>query len=165
MQVRTDAFTFSKLKPYENWKVFVSEAKDLWSKYCDLTKPKKITRLGLRYINRICLPLPIKSFKEFIRIIPEAPKGIPKGVSEIFLRMVLRFQGEGWEDKAIITETIEPVSEDSKVLPFILDIDVYNLGDYSVEDSLIWKIFERLRVNKNILFFNGTTPKAKEMFR
>ena len=52
-QFRVDGFTFNRLKPYTSWEEILPEARDLWLVYCDIAKPKSVSRLGTRYINHI----------------------------------------------------------------------------------------------------------------
>lgn len=47
VQARKDGFTFNKLKPYEDWTRFKSEAYELWNLYSQIAKPVKITRIGM----------------------------------------------------------------------------------------------------------------------
>jgi uncharacterized protein (TIGR04255 family) len=161
VQARLDGFTFNKLKPYENWELFSSEANRLWNLFCQVANPIKITRIALRYLNKIFFPLPMKDFKEYILTIPEVAPNLPQGLSHLFTRLVI--PKPEIEALAIITETMEDPNQDQK-LPFIFDIDVFKEINYSEPDR-IWKDFEDLRQFKNEVFFNSLTEKAKEMFK
>lgn len=161
VQARLDGFTFNKLKPYENWELFSSEAKKLWNIFCQVANPIKITRVALRYINKIFFPLPMKDFKEYILTIPEVAPNLPQGLTHLFAR--LEIPKPEIEALAIITETMEEPNQDQK-LPFIFDIDVFKGIDYSEPDK-VWKDFEELRLFKNEVFFNSLTEKSKEMFK
>jgi uncharacterized protein (TIGR04255 family) len=147
VQARLDGFTFNKLKPYENWELFSSEAKSLWNIFCQVANPIKITRVALRYINKMFFPLPMKDFKEYILTIPEVAPNLPQGLAHLFTRLAI--PKPEIEALAIITETMEEPNQD-QMLPFIFDI---------------WKDFEELRQFKNEVFFNSLTEKAKEMFK
>ena len=56
LQFRLDGFTHNRLKPYESWTEFFSEAMKWWEEFKRVAKPIEITRLELRYINRLLLP-------------------------------------------------------------------------------------------------------------
>jgi len=56
-QARLDGFTMSRLAPYENWEPFRDEARRLWNVYRAVAKPAKVTRLAVRFINRLDLAL------------------------------------------------------------------------------------------------------------
>lgn len=162
VQARMDGFTFNKLKPYEKWQVFCSESKSLWDIYAKSFSPKKITRIALRYINRIEVPLPIKDFKEYILTTPEVAPNLPQSLAHFFMQIVV--PNQEIEASAIITETMEPPTE-SQRLPLILDIDVFKERIYVDGKEEIWNDFEKLRVFKNDIFFNSITDKAKELFK
>ncbi len=161
VQARLDGFTFNKLKPYENWESFCSEARELWALYFKIANPTKVTRIALRYINRIEVPLPMKDFKEYILTSPEVAPELPQGVAHFFMRLVIPNDDIG--AVAVITQTMEEPTADGK-LPLILDIDVWQKTEYEGENPKMWDEFEKLRIFKNDVFFNTTTDKAKELF-
>ena len=88
VQSRRDGFTFNKLRPYSDWSSFSQEARQLWTRYCELAKPKHVTRIGLRFINRIEIPLPFADFREYCFLFRDIPKPIPHALSEFFLRFI-----------------------------------------------------------------------------
>jgi len=161
VQVRLDGFTFNKLKPYEDWESFHLEARDLWGVYCQIAKPKNITRIALRYINKINIPLPMKDFKEYVLTIPEVASNLPQALAHFFMRLII--PAPEIQSTAIITETMEEPTEERK-LPLILDIDVFREGAYTMGEE-IWTDFEKLRNFKNEIFFNSLTERTKELFR
>src|SRR5262249_22574674 len=62
LQARINGFSFSKLAPYSSWREFSGEARCLWDIYRATMKPVGITRLAVRYINKIDIALPIADF-------------------------------------------------------------------------------------------------------
>lgn len=162
VQARMDGFTFNKLKQYDNWSTFEKEGKKLWNSYLKVAKPLNITRVALRYINLIEIPLPMSDFKDYILTVPEIAKGIPQGLSEFFMRLVI--PDEKRENTAIITQTIELSKISEKTLPLIFDIDVFRLVDLKPQDEKLWSIFSSLREYKNCIFMNSITDKTKQLF-
>lgn len=163
VQARLDGFTFSRLKPYDKWEALRDEARELWQHYIEIASPEVVTRVALRYINRIEIPLPIKDFKEYILTTPEIAPDLPQGLDSFFMRMVI--PDPKAQAVAIITETVEPIDESNKRLPLIFDIDVFRAVAFNVQDNLMWETFESLHDLKNEIFFKSITPKAKELFR
>lgn len=162
IQFRLNGFAFNKLKPYENWNNFCSEAHELWDYYREKTNPSKITRISLRYINRIEVPLPFKDFNEYILINPQIPPNLPQELSQLFMRLEIPKDDIG--ANAIIIQTIEPATTEKK-LPLIFDIDVIRESEYIKNMDDIWADFENLHDFKNEIFFKGITDKTKELFR
>jgi uncharacterized protein (TIGR04255 family) len=162
VQARLDGFTFNKLKPYEKWDVFRSEARELWDYYFQLTNPVKITRIALRYINRIEIPLPMKDFKEYILTNPEVAPKLPQALDRFFMQ--LGIPNPDIQATALITQTMETPTENQR-LPLIFDIDVFRKVNYIGNEPEMWDEFEKLRTFKNEVFFNSITEKTEELFK
>ncbi|HHT9146388.1 MAG: TIGR04255 family protein [Candidatus Brocadiaceae bacterium] len=162
VQARLDGFTFHKLKPYNKWEVFREEARELWNIYFQITNPVKITRIALRYINRIEIPLPMKDFKEYILTVPEIAPKLPQALNHFFMRLVI--PNPEIQAIAIITQTMENPTENQR-LPLIFDIDVFQNTTYIGNKAEMWNEFEKLHIFKNEIFFNSITEKTKEFFK
>jgi len=162
VQSKIDGFAFNKLKPYENWELFRSEGRELWELYSEIVNPIKVIRIGLRYINRIEVPLPFKDFSEYLLTNPQIAPQLPQAVSHFFMR--LEVSNPDIEATAIITQAMDKPTK-TKRLPLILDIDVFRITEYVEKTEEMWKDFEKLRDFKNDIFFNSVTEKAKELFR
>lgn len=161
VQARLDGFTFNRLKPYDKWETFRDEARQLWERYLKVATPELVSRVALRYINRLNLPLPLKDFKEYIFTTPEIAPNLPQGLSSFFMRLVI--PQEKSKSIVIITETMEPPGESR--LPLIFDIDVFREATFDPAGQEIWEVMEQLRELKNEIFFSSTTAKAKELFK
>ena len=161
VQTSLNGFTFNKLRPYENWEIFHREARELWELYYQITRPIKVSKIALRYINRIEIPLPFDDFSEYILTSPQVAPGLPQGLSHYFMRIEIPNPEIG--ALAIIIQTMQKPT-DSQKLPLIFDIDVTK-DNYTGEQSEIWNEFESLRNFKNGIFFNSITEKTKELFK
>lgn len=162
VQTRFDGFTFNKLRPYKNWKEFHSEARELWDLYDKIIKPISVERIALRYINRIEIPLPFDSFKEYILTNPQIAPGLPRSLSHFLMRIEIPNDAIG--AKVIITQTIQKPTELQK-LPLIFDIDVIKIKNYTENRSNMWNDFKLLRNFKNEIFFNSITKKTEDLFK
>ncbi|RJQ20826.1 MAG: TIGR04255 family protein [Nitrospiraceae bacterium] len=161
LQTRLDGFTFSRLKPYETWESFRDEAHRLWQLYRDIVSPE-ITRVALRYINKMDFPLPVSDFGVYLTAAPIVPKGLPQGVSSFLTRTVIH--EPEIDAAAIITQSLEQVVNPG-ILPIIVDIDAFRQKSEGISEEDAWETFERLRHFKNRIFFNSITEKAKEIFQ
>jgi uncharacterized protein (TIGR04255 family) len=160
VQSRLDGFTFNKLKPYESWKLFSTEAKNMWEFYRDIAHPIRITRFSLRYINNIIIPFNI-DIKDYFLTGPEISHALPQTFRSLFMRL------EVPDDKNASSGIIHMASQpaDESGLPIIFDIDVVRHIDISPDDEKLWFYLEELRDFKNSLFFESLTNKAKGMFK
>ena len=166
VQVRQDGFTFNWLKPYPTWTEFRDQARIQWEAYRSAYRPNRINRLGLRYINRIEIPLPLDDFRDFVKTAPVLADGLPQGLSAFLMRCEIPDNDR--RILAIITETMQPPIDvaDGQRLPLIFDIDVVDTTTYDdPANSRVWEKFEEMRAYKNEVFFKSVTDRAKEMFR
>lgn len=162
VQARIDGFTYSRLKPYTCWEEFMFEAKELWEQYVEIAGPSSILRLGLRYINRIDIPLPVRDFKEYVLTFPEIAPGIPQGLNDFFMQLAI--PDPETDIKTILTETIDKSYLNDHTIPLIFDIDVFKESKFNIESDF-WSDFKYMQELKNKIFFNSVTDKAKELFR
>lgn len=158
LQIRLNGFTYNKLEPYTCWKEFKSEALDYWNKYIGLTHPLLISRIGLRYINRIVLP--VGEIGDYFSTRPEIAPNLPQALSHFFMRLVI--PKPNTDIAGIITQTIEDPEGD--VIPFLFDIDVVCKKDINLE-CFDENILNEMRIFKNELFFYSLSDKVKELWR
>ncbi|PSM31678.1 TIGR04255 family protein [Haliangium sp. UPWRP_2] len=162
VQVRKDGFTFSRLKPYETWERLRDEARELWNLYRSILNPIRITRIAVRYVNRIEIPLPVGNFRTWILTAPDIAPTLPQTLSGFLMRLTMPFALEN--AIAIVTQTLEP-GQHSNSIPMIFDIDVYREQITDLASSDLWDDFEILRSVKNRVFFESITRKTEELFR
>lgn len=161
-QARMDGFTVSRLAPYDTWRAFRTEARRLWEIYRSVTRPVKVSRVALRYLNRIDIPLPVTDFAEYLRTYPELSADLPQGVVGYFMQMSVPFVDVG--AMALINEGIvEPARPG--VVSVVLDIDVFRTTDASFDEDTIWSTFEQLRNVKNKVFEASVTDTARGLFQ
>lgn len=161
VQARLDGFTFNRLKPYDRWETFVAEAKKLWEIYSSVSHPTDVTRLAVRYLNRIEIPLPLRDFKDYILTFPEIAPGVPQGLADFLMRLTIPIPEIS--AMAIVSVAMEPGTTGDR-LPIIFDIDVFRQESFGVDGANIWEIFESLHQLKNQIFFKSITERAKKLF-
>ncbi len=162
VQLRVNGFSFSKMKPYKDWNSLREETREHWDAYRKVIKPSRVTRLAVRYINRIEIPLPVADFRDYVLTGLELAEGLPQGLEEFFFRIVVP-NPDNSRMKAAINSTFENPKDEK--LPYIFDIDAFTPVDLDPENSEIWSILESLRDYKNLIFFSSMSEKAKELFR
>ncbi len=160
LQTRLDGFTFSRLSPYETWGNLRDESYKLWEHYVRVASPEIITRIALRYINRLELPLKMYDFDEYLSSSPTIPEGLSQEVSSFLTRVVIPEKNIGAH--ALVTQAFESVTGDT--VPIILDIDAFMKGEYGIERKA-WDDIEKLHDFKNRIFFEFITEKAKELYK
>jgi uncharacterized protein (TIGR04255 family) len=160
-QFRIDGFTFSRLSPYTSWDEIFPEAFRLFKMYVGIMAPDFITRIAVRYINKLSIPLPLGDFSEYLGAPPVIPTDLPKQVATFLTRIVIPEADLGAE--AVITQALEKPT-DPNFVTIILDIDVYRARQYELDIERIKLEFEELRQLKNKIFFGSITEEAARLF-
>lgn len=160
VQARRDGFTFSKVQPYESWDNLKAEAKELWQHYRAATAPKAVTRLAVRYINRIDLPADHVQLHEWFSLHPMVPAEL--GPMEEFLQRIVWRHPDNNGYRAVATQATQPA--DTGGPSILLDIEVfYHVQDPDgLTDEGAWDILDDLREFKNDVFFGTITSKTEE---
>lgn len=158
IQTKLDGFTFSWLKPYDNWEVFRRDAYAAWQVYRDLMKPEAITRIATRFINQIELPGPHIDFDDYLTAAPVIPKALPQAYSSFLTRMAI--PDEKNQVMIVITQAFQQ-GINPMVVPVVIDTDVFMEKVFENQtdswDKMAWDILDSLRAIKNRIFFESIT--------
>ncbi len=162
-QFRKDGFTFSRLAPYTHWDEVFAEASRLYRVYVETANPEEITRIAVRYINRMLLPEEeVKDFSPFLTAPPPFPKELTAFITG-FLTQV-QVQDPGTNIGGTITQTIQQGAGEPGKVPVILDLDIFELGSKSPEPEALLNRFAALRDVKNRYFFSSITDRTVELY-
>lgn len=155
-----NAFSFSRLRPYQRWEKFEGEALRLWGLHLSIAHPVEVQRTGLRFINRIQLPTGRIDVEDYLVGGPHQPKGLPMHSNGFLHQDMLGVPGT--EFKCQVIRTVQ-ASESSDLGPMlILDIDVFTVASTVPSEEVLRKRLENMRYLKNTIFFGTITPKTKE---
>lgn len=159
-QYRLDGFTFNRLKPYTSWEEISSTVREHWSRYVRVAIPNAVTRLALRYINRIELPSEFDGYDEFMTAPPPIPGELQARVTKFLTRVIIR--DEKHKLDAHITQALEAHQVGDK-RNLLLDIDTFR--DFSeksleIDSEEIHETFDLLHLFKNRIFFESLTEQT-----
>ena len=176
VQFRRNGFTFNRLKPYTSWEQVFPEAKRFWKLYVETCHPIEISRIAVRYINRLMLPGPQFEFSDYLSAPPALPGGVTSSLAKLqpevsggpqfvsgFLSRVIINDPDAHITAAVV-QALEPPSED-RYIPVILDIDVFQQNVSNLDADAVLTRFEKLRDMKNRVFFGSITEKTFEMLK
>lgn len=168
VQSRINGFAFSRLWPYECWEEFRDEAKAIWTVYRKAVTPISVSRLAVRYINRIDIPTEQIAptvridLEEYFRTVPAVSPDLSQEMSGFFMQLCLEQPGIG--GRVLINQTIVAPPREN-VLSVVLDIDLIREADVPSSDDDIWEFFETLHVRKNDIFEACITDKTRSLFQ
>ncbi len=159
-QFRMDGFTFSRLEPYNTWDEMKAEAAKLWKIYADAVSPNPITRVGVRYINVLKLPLNTE-LAEYLTAPPNIPAGLDQKLGSFLTR--LDIHAPAFEAQGFLTQAFEGAQDN--YAPIVLDIDVFTVKHFEPGKEEFWRYLDQLRDFKNKVFFESVTEKTLELFQ
>jgi len=163
-QFNRDGFVFSRLRPYQDWARFVSEATRLWQVYREIAKPDEVGRLGLRYINRFPLSLNERDIGSYLQPAPQTPRGVGLVLGQFLHHDLLTVPEHPYAVRVVKTLQ-EPQGRDDLRCYAILDIDAFTLVAFEPADEALGSRLEDLRWLKNKVFFGSITDKALAAFK
>jgi len=162
VQLRRDGFTFSRLSPYTRWDQVFAEASRLWILYAEAAKPTEVSRIAVRYINRMLFPMPLTKPEEYLSAPPVTADGWPAEMNAFLTRVVMRDAKSNISVNVI--QALEPQVPGQNEVAIIFDIDASEDVSLTSDDVTIAERFGKLRDMKNRVFFKGLTPKSIELF-
>lgn len=164
-QFNRDGFVFSRLEPYQDWPQLHGETMKLWEIYLELAKPVAIDRLGLRFINRIQLPIGELQFEDYMKSAPQPPQGLDLPFAGFMHQNTLVVPNQPYVINLV--KTIQPPAVDEGLgAALILDIDVMATQGYELDDGAeLRRHLLAMRWLKNKVFFGSITDKAWTLFR
>jgi uncharacterized protein (TIGR04255 family) len=164
IQFNRDGFLFSRLQPYENWERFQQEALRLWEFHSALAHVTEIQRLGLRFINRIVMPVRETAFEDYIQPRASSPQGLDLPFYNFFHLDQLAVPGYPYVVR--IARTLQfPLAPELQGVSILLDIDVFSDGQFELRQEPLLSRLTEMRWLKNKAFFGSVTSKALETFR
>jgi uncharacterized protein (TIGR04255 family) len=149
------------LKPYETWEKFEEEAIRLWNMHAELAKSHEIQRLGVRFINRITLPVGEVHLDKYLTQPPQPPGGQNFQIMGFFHQDALLAAGHPYAIN--IVKTVQPPQgSGSDGGGLILDIDAFFTEPFEYDAGVLKKRLAEMRWLKNKVFYNSLTKEVLE---
>lgn len=164
VQVRPQGFSFNRLAPYEDLGDYLAEIERTWLQFVVFAKPKSVTSIRLRYINKIQIPLQDGrvELEEYLKLGPRLPDEERLTFGSFLNQYVAVEKTTGHEVKAILTSQ----QAEGDCLPIIFDITVASSESVvPTEWREIRRVVDSLRNLKNSVFFNTLEDKCLKLFQ
>lgn len=162
VQFNKDGFAFSRLDPYQSWESLHSEGMRLWQHYVSFARPIEINRLGVRFINRFQLPFGEVQFEDYLSHSPEAPGGLDLPFITFLHQDTLAVPNHPYAINVV--KTIQQQTDpDRMALGLVLDIDVFTIKGFDLNEEVLNKKLLEMRWLKNKIFFGSITEKAVKL--
>ncbi len=162
--VAANLISTSRLAPYQGWEPFIATARANWEVWKRLVGWRRITRIGVRYINRIDVPNPEDRslelgdyFKFSIQLPPLELPPMTSFAANCMLPL-------GKEQFTLILNAGSVPSPLVKTASFILDVDISREADLPQNDDGLWTLIGHIREHKNFVFEGCITDLTRELF-
>jgi uncharacterized protein (TIGR04255 family) len=157
------AFIVSQLAPYPGWDNFFARFVRDWAVWKRASAFRKVIQIGVRYINRIDVPIENEIIEEskFLNVYPKTPASFD------------HLRGYGVQTRLYLKDIDCNLSVNSSAVPspllshgsFLLDIDIFMTNDPPQKDEDIYCLLNKIRVKKNETFEACITNRARELFQ
>jgi uncharacterized protein (TIGR04255 family) len=161
--VGADQLSIHMLRPYTEWEDFRPRIWEALRAYREVAEPEGISRVGLRYINRISLDEAAPDLGKYFTIPPRFPEAEPP------TRMLAFFNRKEAEflDKPIrivITfADLEPKAPDQSA--YLLDIDtIWITTDAPIPLDAVETVLEDMKVRHRQVFESLITDESRRLF-
>ena len=160
--VGPDLLSVHSLRPYEGWGNFKKRIDQALKAYLEVSKPVGVTRIALRYINRIVIPS-VESVElyDYFTAYPQIPDGIPSNMSAVLTRTESIFDDIPVKLVIILADTEAPKGQ----LAFMLDLDVsqdWAEKPLSLEEAV--SSLHELKEREGQVFETLITDRTRELF-
>jgi uncharacterized protein (TIGR04255 family) len=157
-----DQLIVSQLAPYPGWETFFPRFMRDWTLWKREVGYLKLNRLGVRYINRIDLPVTQDYIEqeEYVNIYVQLPQ-ILGPTASYSAQAVLPLKDTN--SQLVINTGVVP-SPLLNHVSILVDIDIGRIQDVPQRDEELFELLPRLRDAKNMVFETCITDRARELF-
>lgn len=158
---RTNSFVCSRLAPYLGWEFFQPRATRGWDALRRAAGALELARIGVRYINRIDVPVAANmKIEEYLNVGPKTPTA-DRPITGYAMQIVGPL---GADDCGLILNSATVPSPLIGFASLVLDLDLYREKDLPRRDDELWTLIEQMRHHKNRVFESCITDKARTLF-
>jgi len=163
--VLPDGIAASRLAPYPGWEQLQERSRAAWAEWRDSVAHKIIKRIGVRYINRIDIPIrqsEILDIEEYLRIVPRVPEFSKRPLSGFWAQVTKPTDIPHWS-VSVTSNIVSPAPLINHV-SVALDIDVFRIEQIPGRDADLWECVDAARSLKNTIFESCITDEARRLF-
>jgi len=145
---RKTAFVCSRLAPYMGWEEFFPRIQRDWSAFRKAAGPIEISRVGVRYVNRIDIPVTSTdrvNTEDYLTYVPRSPETFAPMTQYVIQSS--RPLGEDDLQFGLLSSTVP--SPLINTISLALDLDVFLDGSIPRREDELWSLLNRMRDHKN----------------
>jgi uncharacterized protein (TIGR04255 family) len=158
--VGLNTLAISALRLYRGWEEFRPRIEKAITKYQEVAKPIAVHRIGVRYINKIMVPLPGADPRIYLKCAPHVLEGLPARMNSFMNRNEYSYD-DGI--KLRLSSASLDVNENSS--SFLLDLDViWESSEQPLSTENVMPRVDDLRDRERSAFESLITEAAREVF-
>ena len=155
------------LRPYQDpevpakrgWDEFRPRIGAALDAYWNTAEPRGVSRISIRYINRIVIREPVVRIEDYLRCAPPSVQGLPDRLNSYMSRTDYL-----WEEDTRLALAQGSILSESDEIGFLLDINAYWETQTAVGLAEALETTDRLRNIEREAFENVITDTARELF-
>lgn len=162
-QVRRDGYTFSRLKPYEDWESFEMAAKENWQKVSEILEPAPLHSVAARFINLLEIPTAKFKWKRYFTTQPPCPAGLKWQFQGFVQQAVYAVPDSECTVQVTFSPSFSAAPKETSI--FMLDIDVSLKQSLPSSGKSVDEVLDEMHLRKNQAFFGMLTKEAIALYR
>ncbi len=158
-----NSITLSQLAPYQGWGNFIERFERDWSALKKILGFQQISRIGVRYINRIDIPAkaPVTEHEQFLNIYPKMPD-ILNPLEAYAMQASVTLKDINCQLTINTARVPSPLLEH---VSFVIDTDIFSDKNPPQSDSDLIKLLNNIRTTKNQVFEACISQPARSLFQ
>jgi len=154
-----DVLSVNVLRPYDGWDQFRPRIETALQAYTEVAEPSGVSRVGVRYINKIVLPEKEIDLGTYFRCVPSPLPELPSKVTGFMSRMEFLYDDAV---KLLLTQASIDALESQSA--FLLDLDLIWKSAEAKGLNAIMAIVDDLHEREVVAFEAIITDAAREVF-
>lgn len=155
----------ARLAPYAGWEQLLAETKRVWSQWRRAGNSSSISRLGVRYVNRLDFPIERAAnleLSEYLNFSPKVPNFSTKSLTGFVVQATVPTEQENWS--VSLTSTVLNPPPLINTISILMDIDLFRTEQIPGRDEDLWECIESVRALKNSIFESCITDATRRLF-
>jgi uncharacterized protein (TIGR04255 family) len=160
-----DGVATARVAPYLGWEHLRERAQEAWAEWRRNITYSAMRRIGIRYINRIDVPIKqneVLDLETYMNLLPRVPDFSKQPLSGFFVQITRPTDVPHW----MVSATSNIVSPAPLIdhLSITLDIDVFRTKEIPGREPDLWDCVDAARSLKNQIFESCITDEARRLF-
>tara|TARA_R110002096_G_scaffold436086_1_gene667157 strand:- start:48311 stop:49003 length:693 start_codon:yes stop_codon:yes gene_type:complete len=151
------------LAPYPGWERFIEQVEEAVGGLPSAIREGGLTKLAVRYIDRIELPESALSFDDFLRVTPPKPEPMPSTLSA-FHSVTQTIDKDTGTVASLTLASGPPATDAGPVILYDLNLERHGSPLCELENGAWLPIVELLHQRQRDVFEASITDKTRELF-